>query len=118
MFTRYTVRDCPPSSATVRHRPPLSATVRHRHLLRHLLFRILRNLLKLACMTMIFAIVVYDCTNYKWSCSPVSSGLIIRWLNNLSSSSGVFIPVTSLVLDVLEYKISKDSGNLAKSCNQ
>ena len=45
-------------------------------------------------------------------------GLIIRWLNNLSSSSGVFIPVTSLVLDVLEYKIAKDSGNLAKSCNQ
>ena len=38
-------------------------------------------------------------------------GLIIRWLNNLSSSSGVFIPVTSLVLDVLEYKIAKDNGN-------
>lgn len=38
----------------------------------------------------------------------------IQWLNRLSSSSGVFIPVTSLVLDVLEYKISKDSGKPAK----
>lgn len=33
-----------------------------------------------------------------------------QWLNHLSGSSGVFIPVTSLVLDVLEYKITKDSG--------
>ncbi|BAU01656.1 hypothetical protein VIGAN_11093100 [Vigna angularis var. angularis] len=38
----------------------------------------------------------------------------IQWLNNLSGSSGVFIPVTSLVLDVLEYKISKDSGKPGK----
>lgn len=34
----------------------------------------------------------------------------IQWLNSLSSSSGVFIPVASLVLDVLEYKIGKSSG--------
>ncbi|KAL2646691.1 hypothetical protein AAZX31_05G078700 [Glycine max] len=34
----------------------------------------------------------------------------IHWLNNLSGSSGVFIPVTSLVLDVLEYKITKDTS--------
>ncbi|KAK7364696.1 hypothetical protein VNO80_13437 [Phaseolus coccineus] len=38
----------------------------------------------------------------------------IQWLNNLSGSSGVFIPVTSLVLDVLEYKIAKDSGKPGK----
>ncbi|CAJ1947778.1 unnamed protein product [Sphenostylis stenocarpa] len=38
----------------------------------------------------------------------------IQWLNNLSGSSGVFIPVTSLVLDVLEYKITKDSGKSGK----
>ncbi|XP_014518009.1 nucleolar complex protein 2 homolog [Vigna radiata var. radiata] len=38
----------------------------------------------------------------------------IQWLNNLSGSSGIFIPVTSLVLDVLEYKIAKDSGKPAK----
>lgn len=38
----------------------------------------------------------------------------IQWLNHLSSSSGVFIPVTSLVLDVLEYKISKDGGKPGK----
>ncbi|KAI4346366.1 hypothetical protein L6164_007267 [Bauhinia variegata] len=34
----------------------------------------------------------------------------IQWLNHLSSSSGIFIPVTSMVVDILEYKISKDSG--------
>lgn len=38
----------------------------------------------------------------------------IQWLNKLSGSSGVFIPVTSLVLDVLEYKITKDSGKPGK----
>lgn len=38
----------------------------------------------------------------------------IQWLNHLSGSSGVFIPVTSLVLDVLEYKITKDSGKPGK----
>ncbi|KAK7266166.1 hypothetical protein RIF29_18808 [Crotalaria pallida] len=38
----------------------------------------------------------------------------IQWLNCLSASSGVFIPVTSLVLDVLEYKITKDGGKPGK----
>lgn len=38
----------------------------------------------------------------------------IQWLNHLSGSSGVFIPVSSLVLDVLEYKITKDSGKHGK----
>lgn len=38
----------------------------------------------------------------------------IKWLNNLSNSSGVFIPVSSLVLDVLEYKIGKDGGKPGK----
>lgn len=33
----------------------------------------------------------------------------IEWLNLLSRSSGVFIPVTSLVLDALEYKMGKES---------
>ncbi|KAG7998639.1 hypothetical protein I3843_01G267800 [Carya illinoinensis] len=39
----------------------------------------------------------------------------IQWLNNLSSSSGVFIPVTSLVLDVLEYKVGKEGGKRGKA---
>lgn len=38
----------------------------------------------------------------------------IQWLNHLACSSGVFIPVTSLVLDVLEYKITKDGGKPGK----
>ncbi|KAH7854952.1 hypothetical protein Vadar_019538 [Vaccinium darrowii] len=41
----------------------------------------------------------------------------IQWLNNLSSSSGIFIPVASLVLDVLEYKIGKEGGKPGKVCN-
>ncbi|XP_022765342.1 nucleolar complex protein 2 homolog isoform X3 [Durio zibethinus] len=41
----------------------------------------------------------------------------IQWLNNLSSSSGVFIPVTSFALDILEYKTSKDNGNTGKDFN-
>lgn len=41
----------------------------------------------------------------------------IQWLNNLSSSSGVFIPVSSLVLDVLEYKVGKDRGKHGKAFN-
>ncbi|XP_042035337.1 nucleolar complex protein 2 homolog, partial [Salvia splendens] len=32
----------------------------------------------------------------------------IEWLNLLSSSSGTFIPVASLVLDILEYKVSRE----------
>ncbi|KAL5569263.1 hypothetical protein UlMin_025838 [Ulmus minor] len=31
----------------------------------------------------------------------------IQWLNHLSSSSGIFIPVSSLTLDILEYKIGE-----------
>lgn len=38
----------------------------------------------------------------------------IQWLNKLAGSSGIFIPVTSLVLDVLEYKITKDGGKPGK----
>ncbi|XP_011018775.1 PREDICTED: nucleolar complex protein 2 homolog isoform X1 [Populus euphratica] len=38
----------------------------------------------------------------------------IQWLNTLSESSGVFIPVTSLVLDILEYKIGKESSKPGK----
>ncbi|XP_058778984.1 protein REBELOTE [Vicia villosa] len=38
----------------------------------------------------------------------------IQWLNRLASSSGVFIPVTSLVLDFLEYNITKDGGKPGK----
>ncbi|KAJ7975103.1 nucleolar complex protein 2-like [Quillaja saponaria] len=39
----------------------------------------------------------------------------VQWLNHLSSSSGVFIPVTSLVLDILEYKIGMDGGKPGKA---
>lgn len=41
----------------------------------------------------------------------------IEWLNHLSSSSGIFIPVTSLVLDVLEYKVGKEGGKPGKDFN-
>lgn len=41
----------------------------------------------------------------------------IQWLNKLSSSSGIFIPVTSFVLDLLEYKIGKEDGKPGKSIN-
>ncbi|XP_059458653.1 protein REBELOTE [Corylus avellana] len=41
----------------------------------------------------------------------------IQWLNNLSSSSGIFIPVSSLALDVLEYKVGKDGGKRGKAFN-
>ncbi|XP_059308314.1 protein REBELOTE isoform X1 [Lycium ferocissimum] len=34
----------------------------------------------------------------------------IRWLNDLSNSTGVFIPIASFVLDVLEYKIVRGGG--------
>lgn len=32
----------------------------------------------------------------------------IEWLNYLSSSSGNFFPIASLVLDILEYKVAKE----------
>lgn len=38
----------------------------------------------------------------------------IQWLNTLSESSGVFIPITSLVLDILEYKIGKEGSKPGK----
>ncbi|KAK4356520.1 hypothetical protein RND71_025491 [Anisodus tanguticus] len=34
----------------------------------------------------------------------------IQWLNDLSNSTGVFIPIASYVLDVLEYKIVRGGG--------
>lgn len=39
----------------------------------------------------------------------------ISWLNNISASSGIFIPVTSSILDILEYKIDKVSGKAGKA---
>lgn len=41
----------------------------------------------------------------------------IQWLNHLSSSSGIFIPITSLVLDVLDYNVSKEGRNNGKAFN-
>ncbi|XVE75337.1 hypothetical protein DITRI_Ditri12bG0086300 [Diplodiscus trichospermus] len=41
----------------------------------------------------------------------------IQWLNNLSSASGVFIPVASFALDILEYKTGKDNGKPGKIFN-
>ncbi|XP_021662337.2 protein REBELOTE isoform X2 [Hevea brasiliensis] len=41
----------------------------------------------------------------------------VQWLNHLSSSSGVFIPVASLALDVLEYKIGKGGSKPGKDFN-
>ncbi|KAM1675598.1 hypothetical protein FF1_041106 [Malus domestica] len=41
----------------------------------------------------------------------------IQWLNQLSSSSGIFIPIASLVVDILEYKIGKDVGKPGKDTN-
>jgi len=38
----------------------------------------------------------------------------IQWLNRLAGSSGIFIPVTSFVLDFLEYNITKDGGKPGK----
>lgn len=41
----------------------------------------------------------------------------IHWLNNLSTSSRMFIPVASYILDVLEYKIVKEGGKPGKAMN-
>ncbi|GAB4854910.1 hypothetical protein Ancab_023497 [Ancistrocladus abbreviatus] len=41
----------------------------------------------------------------------------IQWLNHLSSSGGVFIPLSSLVLDILEYKTAKEVGRSEKVDN-
>ena len=39
----------------------------------------------------------------------------IQWLNNLSTSSGIFIPVASYVLDVLEIDNVKEGGKLGNA---
>ncbi|CAI0411670.1 unnamed protein product [Linum tenue] len=41
----------------------------------------------------------------------------VQWLNLLSSSCGTFIPVASLALDILEYKIDKEGQNPGKDFN-
>ncbi|KAK6156367.1 hypothetical protein DH2020_010615 [Rehmannia glutinosa] len=41
----------------------------------------------------------------------------IEWLNYLANSSGNFIPVTSLVLDILEYKVAKEGRNARNAFN-
>ncbi|KAL2549589.1 Noc2p family [Forsythia ovata] len=41
----------------------------------------------------------------------------IQWLSSLSSSSGIFIPVASFVLDVLEYKVVKEGGRSRNTFN-
>ncbi|KAJ0674116.1 putative nucleolar complex protein [Helianthus annuus] len=38
----------------------------------------------------------------------------VQWLNKLSSSCGVFIPVASLILDMVEYKVNKEGGKSRK----
>ncbi|XP_024980377.1 nucleolar complex protein 2 homolog isoform X2 [Cynara cardunculus var. scolymus] len=39
----------------------------------------------------------------------------IHWLNKLSSSCGIYIPIASLVLDMLDFKVSKEGGKSRKS---
>ncbi|KAE8669214.1 Nucleolar complex protein 2 isoform 4 [Hibiscus syriacus] len=41
----------------------------------------------------------------------------IQWLNNLSSATGVFIPVASFAMDILEYKTGKVNGKPGKDFN-
>ncbi|XP_059623070.1 protein REBELOTE [Cornus florida] len=41
----------------------------------------------------------------------------IQWLNHLSNTSGIFIPVASLILDILEYNIGKEAGKPGKAIN-
>lgn len=41
----------------------------------------------------------------------------IQWLNHLSSSSGIFIPVSSMVLDALEYKVDKEYAKSRMALN-
>ncbi|KAL8166823.1 hypothetical protein V2J09_008322 [Rumex salicifolius] len=41
----------------------------------------------------------------------------IQWLNQLSSSSGMFIPVSSLVFDLLEYNTGKEGGKFGEAIN-
>ncbi|KAL4589167.1 hypothetical protein LXL04_002071 [Taraxacum kok-saghyz] len=39
----------------------------------------------------------------------------VQWLNKLSSSCGIFIPVASLILDMLEYNVSKEGSKSRKT---
>ncbi|KAL8538598.1 hypothetical protein ACS0TY_000569 [Phlomoides rotata] len=41
----------------------------------------------------------------------------IEWLNALSSSSGYFIPLSSLVLDILEYKVVREGRKAENTVN-
>ncbi|XP_051120168.1 protein REBELOTE isoform X2 [Andrographis paniculata] len=41
----------------------------------------------------------------------------IQWLNRLSGASGKFIPLASLVLDILEYKYAKDGRKVQNKFN-
>lgn len=41
----------------------------------------------------------------------------IQWLNQLSSFSGMFIPVSSLVFDLLEYNTGKEGGKCGEAVN-
>ncbi|VFQ58789.1 unnamed protein product [Cuscuta campestris] len=41
----------------------------------------------------------------------------IQWLNRLSSASGIFVPVASFVLDVLEYKMIKEDVKNGNALN-
>lgn len=38
----------------------------------------------------------------------------IQWLNHLSCASGIFMPIASLVLDMLEYKTTVDGEKQKK----
>lgn len=39
----------------------------------------------------------------------------IQWLNHLSRSSGIFVPVASFSLDILEYKVGKVGKSLERT---
>ncbi|CDO99740.1 unnamed protein product [Coffea canephora] len=69
------------------------------HDLQPLLFRIIQLINGVACM---FTGPRYLPLRFK----------CIQWLNNLSTSSGIFIPVASYVLDVLEIDNVKEGGKL------
>lgn len=42
----------------------------------------------------------------------------VEWLNCLASSSGNFVPLASLVLDILEYKVVKERKNDGNAFNR
>lgn len=41
----------------------------------------------------------------------------IKWLNSLSCSSGIFIPIASFLLDILEHNTGKEGGRNVKAIN-